>query len=288
MKALVISKKDLIDNINIIKEKANENSADDNGKKIEIIAVVKGNGYGLGLIEYTKFLIDNGINFFAVATTEEAILLREAGIEKDILMLSSTCIEEDIERLVDNDIILTIGSPEAAKRADKIAIKKEKVANVHIKIDTGMGRYGFLYNKPEEVLLSIEENKNLKVQGVFSHFSESFSKAREWTDKQFKRFIDVIEVLKLNDIDYGMLHVCNSSGFFKFNEMHLNAVRIGSSFIGRMIDSNYGLKKIGVLKSQIGEIKILPKGYTIGYANTCKLKRETKVAIIPVRIYGWI
>ena len=99
MKSLVINKNDLRHNIKVIKDLANLDVLNDNGKKYKLIGVVKGNGYGLGLIEYSKFLIDNGIETLAVATVEEAVLLREAGIKEDILMMSSTSIKSDLQTL---------------------------------------------------------------------------------------------------------------------------------------------------------------------------------------------
>ena len=281
MNKLVINKEDLRHNIEKIKEYASQSGQDDKGNPLKIIAVVKGNGYGLGIVEYVKFLIDNGIDFFAVSTVEEAILLRNNGIKEKILMLSSTAIKEDVEKLVENNIIITIGSQNDIKIAEEIASKKNIKIKAHLKIDTGFGRYGFVYSNREELIKELKEIKNIEIQGTFSHFSISFFDDK-YTKLQFKRFIDVIEVLKMNDIETGMLHICNSSAFVKFPMMHLNAVRVGSAFLGRLSFTNYlGLKKIGYMESKVSEIKELPKGFNIGYSNTYKTTRNTKIAIIP-------
>ena len=227
MNTLVIEKEDLRHNIEQIKKFANKTGKDDEGNPIKIIAVVKANGYGLGIVEYTKFLIDQGISFFAVATVDEALKLRKAGIKEDILMLSSTAIKEDVETLVQNNIIITIGSKEDVEVADKIAQEQNKSIRAHLKIDTGFGRYGFVYSNRDEMIEVLKAMKNIKIEGTFSHFSTSFYDDN-YTKKQFERFIDCIEVLKMNEIERGMLHICNSSAFLKFPNMHLNAIRVGS------------------------------------------------------------
>lgn len=281
MNTLVINKEDLKHNIEQIKQYVNKSGQDENENKVKIIAVVKGNGYGLGIVEYTKILIDQGISLFAVSTIEEALQLRNAGIKQDILMLSSTAIKQDVETLIENNIIITIGSKETATIAEEIGKEKNKKIRAHLKIDTGFGRYGFIYTRPEEIFNTIKNLKNIKIEGTFSHFSISFFNEK-YTKKQFERFINIIEVLKMNNIKTGMLHICNSSAVLKFPNMHLNAVRIGSAFLGRLsFSNNIGLKRIAYLESQVAEIKELPKGFNIGYSNTYTTKKDTKIAIIP-------
>ena len=234
MNKLVIEKEALRHNIEQIKKFASKSGQDDNGNPLKIIAVVKANGYGLGIVEYTKFLIDNGIDFFAVSTIEEALLLRENGIKEKILMLSSTAIKEDVEKLVENNIIITIGSQNDVKIAEEVANEKNIKIKAHLKIDTGFGRYGFVYSNREELIQTLKQLKNIEIEGTFSHFSISFFDDK-YTKLQFERFLKVIEVLKMNDIPTGMLHICNSSAFVKFPIMHLNAVRIRFCFYRKIV-----------------------------------------------------
>ena len=279
MKALIIEKKDLKHNIQRIKEFINP---DNKEKKTEIIAVIKGNAYGLGLIEYAKFLIDNGINFFAVASTEEAVQLRKNGIKERILMLSSTVEKQEVEELIENDIILTIGSKEAMRVASEVANLTSKQVKVHLKIDTGFGRYGFMHDNVKEIIDAINLYTNIKITGTYSHYSVAFNKKTQYTEVQFQRFMKVIESLRENKVETGMLHICNSSAALKFPNQHLDAVRIGSAFLGRIIVPNsIGLRKIGYLKTNIYEIKYLEKGNNIGYSNSYKTKKKITVAILP-------
>lgn len=275
MKSLVINKEDLKHNIRQIKQHSGNS---------KIIAVVKSNGYGLGLIEFTKFLIDNGIEMFAVATVEEAIALRKGGIKQEILMLSSTCIKEDVEQLIQNNITLTIGSEDSAKIANDVAeaISRTQKVKAHIKIDTGFGRYGFLYSEKEQILNTINNNENIEFEGIYTHFSIAFYDDK-YTKEQFEKFMDVTKFLEENNINIKIKHVCNSSAFIKFPQMHLDAVRIGSSFTGRIsVENKIGLKKIGNLEAQVAEVRKLPKSFNVGYSNIFKTKKEMNVAIIPV------
>ena len=277
MKSLVVETQKLRDNLKIVREIVAKNN-----KETKLIAVIKGNGYGLGLVEYAQFLADNGIEFFAVATVEEAIKLRRNGIKQDILMMSSTAVKEDIKILIENNIILTIGSKESGDAVEEIAQNVNKKVSAHIKIDTGFGRYGFIYNQKEEMINTIKAWKNIDVQGMFSHFSIAFYGKGQESKEQYERFMECIEKLKDNGINPQMLHMCNSSAFLRFPEMHLNAVRIGSVLLGRLsIPNEWGFKRVGYLTSNVAEIKILPAKYNVGYSNSYKTKKTTEVAIVP-------
>ena len=234
MNTLVINKDDLRHNIEKIKEFSLKSGQDDNGNSLKIIAVVKANGYGLGIVEYTKFLIDNEISSFAVSTKEEALSLREAGIKEEILMLSACSKKEELKELVEKDVTLTLSSKEDSEAIDKLGEELGKEIKVHLKIDTGFGRYGFIYSKRDELVETIKNLKHIKIEGTYTHFSVSFFDEK-YTKLQFQRFIDVIEVLRMNEIAPKVLHVCNSSAFLKYPYMHLNAVRIGSAFLRKIV-----------------------------------------------------
>lgn len=285
MKVLEISKDNLRHNINLIKNKVEKESPN-----VKIYAVVKANGVGLGLVEYTKFLIENGINSFAVARAEEAIKLRQAEIKEEILMLTPSVDKKELKLLVQSDITLTIGSLEELKILKEVIenIKAEnskkvetKKIRVHLKVDTGFGRYGFLYSDLVSILSIFKSvDESIEIEGLYTHFSET--KDEKWTNIQYNRFIEVIEFLKKNGYELKYLHCCASSAFMKYPKMRLNAVRLGSVFQGRTLMKNTGLIKIGRFKTSIIEIKTLPEGYNISYGKTYKTKKETKIAVIPV------
>lgn len=277
MKKVVISKKDLKNNIQLAQSEIT--GKDDNGNRVKIIAVVKGNGMGLDLIEYSKFLVKNGIEHLAVATIEEAVKLRQAGIKEDILMLSPVILEKELKELIENNITLTIDSVEQIELCEKIS--NEQPINAHIKIDTGFGRYGFVYTEKAKIVEAMKMCKNIKITGMYTHFSKAID--RKWTMEQFDRFLDVIAIVRKNGLNPGILHCCNSTAFMLYKNMHLNAVRIGSYFQGRVLVNNRkNLKKIGIFKTHITEIKTVPKGYNISYGNNYKTNKETKLGIIPV------
>lgn len=216
MKKLEIGNKDLKYNLNLLKSNLDTN-------KTKIIGVVKGNGMGLDLIQYSKFLINNGIETLAVATFDEAIKLRQNDIMCNILMLSEVFSKEELEKLIDNNIILTIGNLEEKLKIEEIAKSKNKIVKAHIKIDTGFGRYGFIYTEVQNILEAILNTDNIKIEGVYTHFSKAIDK--KWTRIQFDRFSKIMEKIKEENKDI-IFHCSNSTAFLLYPEMNLDSVRL--------------------------------------------------------------
>lgn len=281
MNKVIIEKDNLQHNINVIKNRVG-GFRNDKGKGIKIIAVLKGNAYGMDMLLVARRLIDSNINFFAVSEASEALYLREKGFSNPILLLQSTKVRETLEQIVEHNLTATVSSNEEIKLLNDIAKSKNKTVDVHLKIDTGFGRFGFYVDENMAVALRelLSNCNNIKVTGTYSHFIESYSDSDKITRKQFNDFIDAIALLKKNKIETGLLHICNSSALFKYPEMYLNAIRIGSAFTGRLqISDITGLKKVGYLETRVCEIRTLKAGTTVGYSGTIKLKEDTKVAI---------
>ena len=281
MNTLIIKKEELTYNIKQIRELLDKAGKDDNGNPIKIIAVLKENSNILGLIEYAKFLIKNGISFFAVETIEEGIALREGGIKEEILMLCPTAIKEDIEILVKNNIIITLGSKEDIITAEIVAKEQKKKIKAHLNIDTGIGIQGFNYNKRDELIEILKSIKNIQIEGTFSKFVNSSSNDK-YTKIQFQRFIDVIEVLQMNKIPVGMFHICDDSACLRFTNMNLNGIRIENAFFGEILNNTnaINLRNVAFLETKICEIKEVPKGFYIG---NYKAKKEMRIAVIPYK-----
>ena len=272
MKKVVISKKDLINNLKIIESLKK--------KECKIIGVVKANGMGLDLIQYSEFLIENGVEILAVAEPQEAIELRKNNIKSEILLLTPINDEESLEELIQNEITVTLSTLGQVQGIVEISKKLEKKVNVHIKIDTGFSRYGFLYTENEKIFEIFKMSKFLNIKGMYTHFSNAINVKD--TKSQFERFQNIVNMLKSQGHNIGILHCCNSTAFIKYPSMHLDAVRLGSIIQGRTLIKVGGLKRIGKFITSISEIKELPKGYNIGYGNTYKTKKKTKVAVISV------
>ena len=275
MKAYVVERDALIHNIQAIRRFAGP---------VPIWAVLKGNGYGIGLVPFARILYENGIDRFAVTELKEAETLRESYPDAPILMLRSTADPAEINALLDLKVILTVGCYETAVAINGIAAERATSAEVHIAVDTGMGRYGFLPDDTDKILSVFEYMKNLTVCGIFTHFHSAFSNEKA-TKQQFAAFQAVVERLRAAGCDTGMAHCCNSHAFVRHPEMHMDGVRIGSAFLGRLsFKEKLGLRQVGWGECTVEELRWIPKGQTVGYDAGFKAKRPLRIAVLGL---GW-
>lgn len=275
MKAYIVEREALIHNIQAIVGAAGGTP---------VWGVLKGNGYGIGVLPFARLLWDNGVERFAVTELREAELLRDAFPEAPILMLRETADPAEINALLDKGVILTVGSSETAQAVDACAAERSDVAEVHLCIDTGMGRYGFLPEESDRIISVYTKLKNLAVTGVFTHFHSAFC-SETATRRQYEQFLALTEKLQQAGFETGMRHCCNSAAFLRHPDMALDGVRIGSAFLGRAAGhAKLGLKKVGYLECTVEQLRWLPEGHTVGYGAGYRCKERTRVAIIGV---GW-
>lgn len=274
MNRYVVSRELLEQNVNYLKKLA---------RGVPIWAVLKGNGYGLGVLPLAELLQEQGIDHFCITEVSEARTLRENGFESaQILMLRSLTDRETIHSLLDLGVIFTVGSEQTATLLNELAGQRSDVARVHLKIDTGMGRYGFLPSETERLCALYRNCRHLAVEGIYTHFNNAAGDEK-LTRREFAEFQQVVAQLQAAGLETGTVHCCNSAAFLKYPEMHLNAVRLGSAILGRM-PFRTKLRPVGVAQSQIECLRVLPKGHSTGYGGTWTAKKDTPIAIVPV---GW-
>lgn len=276
MKRYMVDKSALEHNIKLLLEKA---------KGKTLWGVIKGDGYGLGVVEMARILSAHGIDHFAVTDVAEVRALRSDGFENPILMMEGTCNETEVNELLDLGAILTIGTPEDASVVNAQAAARSTVAEAHLKIDTGMGRYGFLPSQMELVHSLYAGNPNIAFTGIYTHFYNSSDLAP--TQIQFDKFMAVVGELQAAGIDTGMVHCCNSSAFLKYEHMHCDGARVGSALLGRVtIGGGTGLKVVGDCQAELEEIRTIPAGHTVGYGAGWVAKRETRIAVLSIGYFN--
>ena len=253
--------------------------------QVPVIAVVKCNGYGLGIDKAVSIWYESGVRFFAVSEPEEALTIRRLGYEDvDILLLAPTWDAETAQKLQEASVIMTVTNAECARFLASVC----PGARVHVKVNVGMGRFGLKYTRVQEIA-DIYQQEDLQFEGIFAHFPQSFAKDSTVTRQQLTHFNALTEELKAQGIEVGLRHMANSCGALKFPEARLDAVRLGSALIGRLpCKVPCELRRIGVLKAQVADLTELEAGDTSGYSMVCKIKKDTHAAVVTAGYMdGW-
>ncbi|WP_294126481.1 alanine racemase [uncultured Clostridium sp.] len=253
----------------------------------EVIAVVKADAYGHGALDVAPCLLENGASRLAVAMLTEAIELRNNNIKAPIMILGYTPLDLG-EELINFDIEQTIYDLDYARELSSLAIKLNKKAKVHIAIDTGMGRIGFLpTNESFNSICEIYSLDGLDVVGIFTHFSSSDEADKEYTQYQFNQIYDFIRKLENNGINIPLKHASNSAAIIDLPNTYLDAVRAGIILYGyypsnEVKKENLSIKPALTLKAKIAHVKELESNMYISYNRTFKTSRKSKIATIPI------
>ncbi len=253
----------------------------------ELIAIVKADCYGHGAVDVVPTLLENGASRLAVAMLTEAIELRENNINAPIVILGYTPLYLG-EELINYDIEQTVYDLDYAKELSKIALSLNKKAKIHIAIDTGMGRIGFLPG--DDTVKTINEVYNLEgleVIGIYSHFSTSDEKDKSYANEQLFKFKKVIADLKALGIEIPLKHISNSGAIIDMPETYLNGVRPGIILYGyypskEVSKDNLSVKPALTLKAKVAHVKELHKDMYISYGKTFKTNKKTIVATLPI------
>lgn len=272
-------------NYNVIRNKV----ADDT----KVCCVIKADGYGHGAVELSQVYEKLGADFFAVSNIDEGIEIRKSGSKLPIVILGYTPVSE-AENLAEYDISQAVFSLEYAKELSEKCVEEDCICKMHIKVDSGMSRIGFMCQEFPRDEYSIEEIceacclPNLEVEGLFTHFcvSDEDAEGREFTNKQYENFIHVRDSLKKRGVDISVVHCSNSGAIEDYPETCCDMVRAGIILYGLAPSSKLAdrldLIPAMTLKTVVAFVKEVQKGATISYGRTFTADRKMKIATVPI------
>jgi alanine racemase len=256
-------------------------------ENIDYMAVVKADAYGHGAIRCAKKLEEAGIDWFGVALPEEGLELRENGVKAPILCLGSFWSGQE-NLLLANDLTPVIYNLDIAEKYDRAAKEKGITANIHVKIDTGMGRIGVRFDATSEFAERLKKLQNLHVEGIMTHFASADNLADNFTDLQIQRFDNAVRIFENKGFDPKFRDLANSPGAIAHENSRGNMVRLGGVLYGLGDDvlpheiDLPELKPVMSLHTRISHLKKVPAGDTLGYGRTFTTGNESVIATIPI------
>jgi len=252
--------------------------------KVSVMAVVKANAYGHGLIQVSRVLVENGIRYLGVATVDEALRLRREGVDVPVLVLGSV-LDEEAYAAVRNNITLTLCDGRLASLLSRFSADSGMRARVHIKVDTGMGRIGVWHEEALDFIRELDKDTNIDVEGVYTHFS-SAARDQMYTSFQIEFFETLLEALREEGIEIKYRHAANSIAAVDWKISHMNLIRPGILLYGVYPKETFRrilkLKPVMSLKTKVVFIKNTPPGRSISYGRTYITQKETTIATVPI------
>ncbi|MDR7869704.1 MAG: alanine racemase [Tissierellaceae bacterium] len=255
----------------------------------DFMGVIKADAYGHGATKVAEILIEEGVTRFAVVTMEEGIQLRKKGFTNPILILGHT-IEEDFEKVLEYDLIPVVYKYSQALELNNIAKEMKKMAKIHIKIDTGMGRLGFIPSDESiKEIKTIYDLTNIFIEGIYTHLSTADQISdTEYVYSQFDKFKKVLSKLENLEVNIPIKHMANSAATINFPDMHLDMVRPGTSLYGlypgpeMAQNPTIDLYPVMSIKARLVHIKTVPENTSVSYGRTFITDKPSVLGVVPM------
>lgn len=255
------------------------------GKKVNLMAVVKANAYGHGLVEVARFAEKGLAEYFGVALAEEGKTLREAGIRAPILIFTLP-VAAQFKAYTEHSLEATICSLSDARRLNDFAAKQRTTVGVHLKIETGMNRIGVKVEKLQKLLRGLRSLRRIEIKGVYTHFATADSKDKQYARFQLKVFERALEILRREKMEAEFVHAANSGAILDMPETYFSMVRPGIMMYGYYptleTTESIPLRTALTLKSKVSLVKWIEAGESVSYGRRFIAEKRTKIATLPV------
>ncbi len=252
---------------------------------VQLLAVVKDDAYGHGAIDVARVALEEGATFLGVSTLEEAMALRDAGIKARILLLGERQ-ESELPWCVAYDLTVCVNDVHTAVKLARVAAGFEKRVPVHVKINSGMTRYGVRWDEAFHLLEAIAKESSLQLEGAMTHFSQSDEAVKDFALLQMSRFDEVMALARQHQVPVAMQHLCNSGGFLDLPQAHRDMVRVGILMFGifpstvcRRIE---GIQPVMAIKARIAALQKLLPGEHVGYGMRYTATAPRRIAVLPI------
>jgi alanine racemase len=257
----------------------------DKPASVQTLCVVKDNAYGHGALRVAQTALECGARFLAMATLEEAITLRDRGIKERVLMLGDRH-ESELAWCVAHNLTCCVSDAESVRKLGQLAARAGKRVPVHLKINTGMNRYGVRWDEALPLVQLICETKSLALEGVLTHFAQSDETDKTFALLQLSRLNEVLDLLSNRGVSVGLRHLCNSGGFLDLPQAHFDMVRLGILPLGVYPSSVCrripGIAPVMRVKARIAAIQHLQPGETVGYGMRYTAPGPRRIAVLPL------
>ena len=252
---------------------------------VKWLAVVKDEAYGHGALDVARIALEEGAWGLGLSTLEEATHLRDAGITAPLLLLGERQ-EAELEWCVAHRLTVCVNEPHNVRALARIAASFEKCVPVHLKINTGMSRYGVRWDEAVPLIEQIISEKSLRLEGVMTHFAQSDETDKTFANLQLARFSEVLRALEQAKVSVKLRHCCNSGGFLDLPHAHLDMVRTGILMHGvypsTVCRKIAGIEPVMSVKARIAAIQILKPGDVVGYGMRYTAPNRRRIAVLPI------